>query len=58
MIVLNLPNSDLLDGLVQHPATQPLLGDRLGPTAVTVADDQLGPLQKALKALGIDLSID
>ncbi len=33
----------------------PLLGERLGPTAVTIADDQLGPLQKALKGLGIDL---
>jgi hypothetical protein len=58
IVVLNLPNSDLLDGLVQHPATRPLLGDRLGPTAVTVTDDQLGPLQKALKGLGIDLAID
>jgi hypothetical protein len=58
IVVLNLPSSELLDGMVQHPATSPLLGERLGPTAVTVADDQLGPLRKALKGLGIDLAIE
>ena len=58
IVVLNVPTAELLDGLVQHPATSPLLGERLGPTAVTIADDQLGPLQKALKGLGIDLTID
>ena len=55
MLVLNLPTAELLDGLLQHPATGPLLGDRLGPTAVVIADDRLAPLQKALKELGIDL---
>jgi len=58
MVVLNVPGVELLDGLVQHPATGPLLGDRLGPTTVTIADDQMVPLQKALKELGIDLSLD
>jgi len=58
MVVLNVPRVELLDGLVQHPATGPLLGDRLGPTTVTIADDQMVPLQKALKELGIDLSLD
>ena len=32
MLVLNLPNPELLDGLLQHPATGPLLGRRLGPS--------------------------
>jgi hypothetical protein len=58
IVVLKSPTAELLDGLVQHPATRPFLGERLGPTAVTIADDQLGPLQKALKGLGIDLTID
>ena len=31
MLVLNLPTAELLDGLLQHPATGPLLGRRLGP---------------------------
>ncbi len=55
MLVLNLPSEELLDGLVQHPATSPLLGQRLGPAAVVIAEDRLAALQKTLKELGIDL---
>jgi hypothetical protein len=55
MLVLTLPNPELLDGLLQHPATSPWLGDRLGPTAVAIADDHLEPLRKALRDLGITL---
>jgi hypothetical protein len=36
MLVLTLPNPEFLDGLLQHPATSPWPGDRLGPTAVVV----------------------
>jgi len=55
MLILNLPTAELLDGLLQHPATSPWLGDRLGPTAVAIGDDRLAPLQIALKDLGIEL---
>jgi hypothetical protein len=55
MLVLRLPDAGLLDGLLQHPATSPWLGDRLGPTAVVVSDDHLDPLRMALKELGITL---
>ena len=55
MLVLTLPDPGLLDGLLQHPATSPWLGDRLGPTAVVIPDDQLESLRKALKELGISL---
>ena len=58
MLVLTLPDAGLLDGLLQHPATSPWLGDRLGPTAVAISDDQLEPLRKALKELGIGLKGD
>jgi len=58
IMVLNVPSVELLDGLVQHPATSPLLGDRLGPTSVTIADDQMVPLQKALKELGFNLELE
>jgi Helicase conserved C-terminal domain len=57
MLVLNLPTVELLDGLVQHPATGPLLGWRMGPSAVEIAEDRLAPLQKALKELSIDLRL-
>jgi hypothetical protein len=55
MLVLTLPDAGLLDGLLQHPATRPWLGDRLGPTAVAISDDHVEPLHKTLKELGITL---
>lgn len=55
MLVIELPNPELLDGLLQHPATSPLLGKRLGPTSVAIDDDRIPALQKACKDLGIDL---
>ncbi len=56
--VLTLPGAGLLDGLLQHPATSPWLGDRLGPTAVVVPDEHLESLRKALKELGIAFESD
>ncbi len=58
ILVLTVTSVELLDGLLQHPAIRPWLGDRLGPDSVTIADDCLIPLQKALKALGIRLNAD
>jgi hypothetical protein len=55
MLVLTMADAGLLDGLLQHPATSTWLGDRLGPNAVTVSDEHLEPLRKALKELGITL---
>ena len=57
MLVINLPTPELLDGLLQHPASAPFLGRRLGPTSVVIADEKLPPLQKALKELGIELQV-
>ena len=36
MLVLDLPNPELLDGLLQHPATGPLLGQ--APRSVVGGD--------------------
>jgi hypothetical protein len=58
MAVLNLPDVEILDGLLQHPSTGPLLGERLGPTCVAIPDDHLAPLQRALKELGINLELE
>ena len=57
-LVLNAPSADLLDGVLQHPATRSLLGDRLGPVAAVVPDDCVDQLRAALKALGVELEID
>jgi hypothetical protein len=51
-------SADLLDGLAQHPATSLLLGERLGPTAVTIPDENVVPFQAALKELGIHLDLE
>ncbi len=58
VLVLHLPTPELLDGLFQHPATGRWLGERLGPTAVVIADEHLPLLQNALKELEIQLDAD
>jgi hypothetical protein len=58
LIVLTLPSAELLDGLLQHPATAPLLGDRLGPVSVAIADDRLAIFERALSELGVDMEIE
>ena len=56
MLVLITPTAELADGLLQHPATRDFLGDRLGPTAVAVPEDQLEKLQGVLEELGLEWS--
>jgi hypothetical protein len=56
--VLSVRNAELLDGLIQHPATSALLGDRLGPTSVAIPDDDLEAFLSALKELGIHLEVE
>jgi hypothetical protein len=57
-LVLHVPSAELLDGLLQHPATRRFLGDRLGPTAVTMDDQHSEPLRAVLKELGVELDIE
>jgi len=54
-IVLTAPTSDLLEGLIQHPATRGLLGPRLGPSTVEIPSDNVDPLREALARFGLDL---
>jgi hypothetical protein len=54
-LLLHTPSADLLDGLLQHPATGFYLGDRLGPTTVVVPDESLDAFRRALAALGLVL---
>lgn len=58
MRVLTLPGPALLDGLLQHPATSPWLGERLGPSAVVIPDEHLDSLRKALDGLGLAIDFD
>jgi len=54
-VVMTTPTPELLDGLLQHPATGNYLGDRLGPTTAIIPDDAVEPLGRALAALGLAL---
>ena len=55
-ILLHTPSAEMLDGLLQHPATRSHLGERLGPTAVIVPEHALEPLRRALRGLGLSLA--
>lgn len=57
-VVLNAPAPELIDGLLQHPRTGPLLGERLGPTAIVVPIETIVALQKTLEALGFVFEAD
>jgi hypothetical protein len=58
VIVLNLSSAELLDGLLQHPATRPHLAERLGPLSVVVPGESAVPLRNALLQLGLTLEIE
>jgi hypothetical protein len=58
MLILTLPSAKLLDGLIQHPATGPRLGERLGPFTVSVPAAELDPLKRALEELGVELALE
>ena len=55
-LILQAPSPDLLDGLLQHPDTRGLLGERLGPTTAIVPDEQADDLRRILA--GFDLTLD
>jgi hypothetical protein len=57
-LVLHGPSAELIDGVLQHPATRPYLGDRLGPTTVAMADEHLEVLRTVLNDLGVELDLE
>lgn len=56
-LVLEAPSNELLDGVLQHPLTRGWVGDRLGPTAVDVPEENVEQLRAALKTLGVEVEI-
>lgn len=57
LLVLTAPSAELLDGIMQHPETGPLLDERLGPVSVVVAEDQLDRLRAALHRFGVEFEL-
>jgi hypothetical protein len=52
-LVLHVSDSAVADGLLQWPATRALIQDRLGPTALVVAEGHVEALRDRLHALGL-----
>lgn len=56
LIVLQVANELLADGLMQWPQTRRLIQERLGPIALVIQEDHLAALAEKLRELGISLS--
>jgi hypothetical protein len=55
-LVLHVETEEMADGLMQWPQTRPLIRERLGPTALSVSEEQREALLRKLSELGIILS--
>jgi hypothetical protein len=55
-IVLHIADQELADGLMQWPQTSGLIAERLGPTALVVAEENVERLRERLRSAGICLS--
>jgi hypothetical protein len=55
-LVLHVADEDLADGLVQWPQTRELIAERLGPTALVVAEENTATLREQLRSIGITLA--
>jgi len=54
-LVLHVATSDVADGLVQWPGTRSLIEERLGPTALSVAEEHVAVLRQRLGELGVSV---
>ena len=54
-LVLHVEVPEIADGLMQWPGTRELIAERLGPTALSVAEENLDALKARLAELGIRL---
>ncbi len=55
-LVLQLASEDAADGLMQWPETRALIAERLGPTALAVAEADVPALRERLREAGIELA--
>jgi hypothetical protein len=55
-LVLRVETPDMADGLMQWPETRPLILERLGPTALAIAEDQKPALLQKLRELDISIA--
>ncbi len=55
-LVLHVATPELADGLFQWPETHALIAERLGPTALAVAEEHLSLLRERLGQVGMSIS--
>ncbi len=55
LCVVQVPTRELADGLVQWPGTRGLIVERLGPTALVVAEENAEALRERLRGLGVEV---
>jgi hypothetical protein len=54
-LILHVPTEELADGLEQWPATRGLFEARLGPTTLTLSEENVAVLRERMLELGIQL---
>lgn len=54
-LVVHLQDEETADGLMQWPATRNLIDQRLGPTTLSVKDENLEALRKRFQEVGLNL---
>ena len=54
-LVIQLPTQLVTDGVLQWPTTGRYVEERLGPTALVIADENLSAFQRELKGIGVEL---
>jgi hypothetical protein len=57
-LVLTVPSPEVADGLLQHPATRELMGQRVGPTALIVPEDHTAEIGQVLAELGLRFRLE
>jgi hypothetical protein len=55
-LVLHAATPELAEGLLQWPGTRALIRERLGPTALVIAEEDVELLRERLRTLGVDVT--
>jgi hypothetical protein len=56
-LVLRVATPELAEGLLQWPGTRALIRERLGPTALVIAEENVELLRQRLEELGVKLTV-
>jgi hypothetical protein len=55
-LVMHVTSEEIADGLMQWSETRPLIAERLGPTALAIAETDVPVLRERLREAGIELA--